>query len=99
MLIWQRPQPSVLSVPRWYSFSRSGLRNRRLSRILPDRYEQASLLVTSNLPFSEWQQVFQGERMTAALLDCLTHRCHIFEMSGESYRLRESVKKAKKKAG
>ena len=54
---------------------------------------------TSNLPISEWQQVFQGERMTAALLDRLTHRCHIFEMNGESYRFRESMKakKAKKK--
>src|SRR5689334_24752993 len=35
-------------------------------------------------------QIFQGERMTAALLDRLTHRCHIFEMNGESYRFRES---------
>jgi len=42
-----------------------------------------------------WGQVFQGERMTAALLDRLTHHCHIFEMNGESYRFRESVKKNK----
>ena len=46
----------------------------------------------SNLPFSEWQQIFQGERMTAALLDRLTHHCEIFEMNGESYRFRESMK-------
>jgi DNA replication protein DnaC len=39
--------------------------------------------------------VFQGERMTAALLDRLTHRCHIFEMNGESYRFRESLKAKK----
>ena len=38
---------------------------------------------------------FQGERMTAALLDRLTHRCHIFEMNGESYRFRESMKAKK----
>ena len=43
-----------------------------------------SLLITSNLAFGDWGQVFQGERMTAALLDRLTHRCHIFEMNGES---------------
>ena len=55
-------------------------------------YERGSLLITSNLPFSEWTQVFQGERMTAALLDRLTHHCHIFEMNGESYRFRESMK-------
>ena len=40
-------------------------------------------------------QVFQGERMTAALLDRITHRCHIFEMNGESYRFRESMKAKK----
>ena len=48
--------------------------------------------MTSNLPFSEWNQIFQGERMTAALLDRLTHHCQIFEMNGESYRFRESMK-------
>jgi DNA replication protein DnaC len=63
-----------------------------LFRVFADRYERRSLLVTSNLAFSEWGQVFQGERMTAALLDRLTHRCHIFEMNGESYRFRESMK-------
>ncbi len=58
-------------------------------------HARASLLITSNLPFSEWGQIFQGERMTAALLDRLTHHCHIFELNGESYRFRESVKKNK----
>ena len=74
----------------YLSFSRTGAE--LLFQVFADRYERASLLITSNLPFSEWQQVFQGERMTAALLDRLTHRCHIFEMSGESYRFRESMK-------
>jgi len=70
-----------------------------LFRVFADRYERRSLLVTSNLPFSEWGQVFQGERMTAALLDRLTHRCHILEMNGESFRFRESMKgKRTKKA-
>jgi len=72
-----------------------------LFQVFADRYERASLLVTSNLPFSEWRQVFQGERMTAALLDQLSHRCHIFEMNGESSRFRESMTikgKAKKTA-
>lgn len=66
-----------------------------LFQVFADRYERASLLITSNLAFSDWGQVFQGERMTAALLDRLTHRCHIFEMNGESYRFRESVKAKK----
>ena len=66
-----------------------------LFRVFADRYERRSLLVTSNLPFSEWGQIFQGERMTAALLDRLTHHCHILEMNGESYRFRESMKAKK----
>ena len=60
-----------------------------------DRYERGSILITSNLPFGEWGSIFQGDRMTAALLDRLTHRCTIFEMNGESYRFRESVKSTK----
>ena len=66
-----------------------------LFRVFSDRYERASMLVTSNLPFGEWNQVFQGERMTAVLLDRLTHHCHIFEVNGESYRFRESMKSKK----
>jgi DNA replication protein DnaC len=68
-----------------------------LFRVFGDRYERASILITSNLPFGEWNQIFQGERMTAALLDRLTHRCHIFEMNGESYRFRGSMKQKKGK--
>jgi DNA replication protein DnaC len=77
----------------YLSFSRAGAE--LLFQVFADRYERASLLVTSNLAFSDWGQVFQGERMTAALLDRLTHRCHIFEMNAESYRFRESVKAKK----
>jgi DNA replication protein DnaC len=77
----------------YLSFSRSGAE--LLFQVFADRYERRSLLITSNLPFGEWGQVFQGERMTAALLDRLTHKCHIFEMNGESYRFRESMKTKK----
>jgi DNA replication protein DnaC len=77
----------------YLSFSRVGAE--LLFQVFADRYERKSLLVTSNLPFGDWVQVFQGERMTAALLDRLTHRCHIFEMNGESYRFRESMKTRK----
>jgi DNA replication protein DnaC len=78
----------------YLSFSRSGAE--LLFQVFADRYERSSLLIASNLAFGDWGQVFQGERMTAALLDRLTHRCHIFEMNGESYRFRESVKAGKK---
>jgi DNA replication protein DnaC len=79
----------------YLSFSRAGAE--LLFQVFADRYERASILLTSNLPFSDWGQVFQGERMTAALLDRFTHRCHIFEMNGESFRFRESNKRAKEK--
>ncbi len=79
----------------YLSFNRSGAE--LLFQVFADRYERRSLLITSNLAFGEWGQVFQGERMTAALLDRLTHRCHIFEMNGESYRFRESMKTKKDK--
>lgn len=77
----------------YISFSRSGAE--LLFQVFADRYERGSILITSNLPFSEWSQIFQGDRMTAALLDRLTHRCTIFEMNGESYRFRESAKAVK----
>jgi DNA replication protein DnaC len=81
----------------YLSFSRAGAE--LLFQVFADRYERRSLLVTSNLAFSEWGQVFQGERMTAALLDRLTHRCHIFEMNSESFRFRESMKSKRTKKG
>jgi DNA replication protein DnaC len=77
----------------YVTMSRGGVE--LLFRVFADRYERSSVLVTSNLPFSEWGQIFQGERMTAALLDRLTHHCAIFEMNGESYRFRESMKSKK----
>jgi DNA replication protein DnaC len=79
----------------YLSFSRAGAE--LLFQVFAERYERRSLLITSNLAFGEWGSVFQGERMTAALLDRLTHRCHIFEMNGESYRFRESMKAKKDK--
>ena len=63
-----------------------------LFEIFSQRYEQASTLVTSNLPFNEWTEIFGSERLTGALLDRLTHHVHILELNGESYRLEHSKK-------
>jgi DNA replication protein DnaC len=60
-------------------------------------YERTSLIVTSNLPFENWTEVMGNERLTGALLDRLTHRVHILEANGESYRLRESRDRLKRK--
>jgi len=61
-----------------------------LFEVFSQRYEQGSVLVTSNLPFDEWPEVFGSERLTGALLDRLTHHVHILEMNGDSYRLNQS---------
>jgi len=64
-----------------------------LFEVFSQRYEQGSVLVTSNLPFDEWPEVFGSERLTGALLDRLTHHVHILEMNGDSYRLNQSRKR------
>ena len=65
-----------------------------LFEVFSQRYERGSILVTTNLPFDEWTQVFGSERLTGALLDRLTHHVHILEMNGESFRLRGSRQNA-----
>jgi DNA replication protein DnaC len=52
-------------------------------------YERLALILTTNLKFADWMQVFGDERLTAALLDRLTHHAHILELVGESFRFRE----------
>ena len=59
-----------------------------LFEVFSQRYERGSILVTTNLPFDEWTDVFGSERLTGALLDRLTHHLHILEMNGDSYRLK-----------
>ena len=56
-------------------------------------YERVAILVTTNLKFADWTQVFGDERLTAALLDRLTHHAHILELVGESYRFRQRMEK------
>lgn len=59
-----------------------------LFNMLSDRYRKRSTIITTNLKFSEWVQVFGCEKMTSALLDRLTHHCHILITKGPSYRSR-----------
>lgn len=56
-------------------------------------YERVAMIVTTNLRFTEWTQIFGDEQLTAALLDRLTHHAHILEFIGESYRFRERMER------
>jgi DNA replication protein DnaC len=60
-------------------------------------YERVAMIVTTNLRFGDWTQVFGDEQLTAALLDRLTHHAHILEFVGESYRFRERMEREKEK--
>ena len=66
-----------------------------LFEVIAQCYERGSIIITSNLPFDEWTEVFGSERLTGALLDRLTHHVNILEMNGESYRLKHSRKNRK----
>lgn len=55
-------------------------------------HERVAVIITSNLKFADWTQVFGDERLTAALLDRLTHHAHIIELVGESYRFRQRAR-------
>ena len=61
--------------------------------VIATAYERNSVLVTTNLPFEHWTEVLGNERLTGAALDRLTHRCHILETKGESYRLKEAKRR------
>ncbi len=65
--------------------------------VISHAYERTSLIVTTNLPFENWTEIMGSERLTGALLDRLTHRVHILEANGQSYRLKDAQKKLKNK--
>lgn len=67
-----------------------------LFQALSERYEKGSTIITSNLAFSDWGEVFPNERAAGALIDRLTHHCHIIEMYGDSFRFKDGLSKREK---
>ena len=88
----ERQQLVVMDELGYVPFSKAG--GELLFEVVSRAYERQSLLVTTNLPFENWTEILGSERLTGALLDRLTHRVHILEANGESYRLRHAKKRA-----
>lgn len=76
-------------------FSKEG--SELLFQVLAERHERGSVIITTNLGFADWTQVFGDAAMTAALLDRLTHKAHIIHCPWDSYRLKQSLKEKGKR--
>lgn len=87
---WLQPDLVILDELGYIPFSQTG--SQLLFSFVSTRYERGSLAITSNLEFTRWTEIFGDEKLTAALLDRITHRAHILTMNGESYRFRESMR-------
>lgn len=62
-------------------------------QVISRRYEKGSIILTSNLPFARWEELFSGDRaIAAAMIDRLLHHSHVLSIQGESYRLREKIR-------
>ena len=70
-----------------------------LFQVIAERAEQAAVILTTNLPFSEWTQVIPNARLCKALLDRITDRAHILETGTDSYRFRRTLDQRKRKSG
>jgi DNA replication protein DnaC len=68
-----------------------------LFQVLAERHERKSVIITSNMGFGDWTQIFGDPTLTAALLDRVTHKAHVISCNWESYRLKETLRQAKKK--
>jgi DNA replication protein DnaC len=87
---WLKLDVIIVDELGYVPFSKIG--SELLFQFFSSRYERASVIITTNLEFTEWTSLFGDEKMTAALLDRLTHRSHIHLLNGESYRFRQSMK-------
>jgi len=81
----------ILDELSYLSFNRH--QSELLFKVISDRSEKSSTIVTTNLPFSKWTELFENTTMVAALIDRLTFRSHVLDMNGDSYRLKSTLQK------
>ena len=79
----------ILDELSYLSFNRH--QSELLFKVISDRSEKGSTIVTTNLPFSQWTDLFENTTMVAALIDRLTFRSHVLDMNGDSYRLKTTL--------
>ena len=89
----ERQDLLILDELGYVPFSKAGAE--LLFDVVSRAYERTSLIVTTNLPFEQWTEVLGSERLTGAMLDRLTHRVHILEANGPSYRLKDAKARLK----
>jgi len=70
-----------------------------LFTLLAERYERGSIMLTSNLPFSKWENIFKDPMVTAAAIDRLVHHCVVLELNIPSYRMEKAKKSKRGKEG
>ena len=91
----EKQQLLILDEFGYVPFSKAGAQ--LLFEVVSRAYERTSIILTTNLPFEHWTEVLGNPRLTGALLDRITHRVHIIEANGESFRLRDAKKRAQQK--
>jgi DNA replication protein DnaC len=91
----ERIELLILDELGYVPFSKAGAE--LLFDVISRAYERSSVIITTNLPFENWPEVLGSERLTGAMLDRLTHRVHILEANGESYRLKDAKARLKRK--
>jgi DNA replication protein DnaC len=90
---YAKSNPIIIDELGYVPFSKEG--SELLFQVLAERHERGSVIVTTNMGFGDWTQIFGDPNLTAALLDRITHKAHIINCTWDSYRLKETLKKRK----